>query len=129
VAAAGDVDNLVAVLRLDDGAVASVDLSRNARFGDDVRTEVLGSSGAVFVDALPVARGRLGDRSGVVDLPCSIAADPMAAGVAAQATAFVARVQGSGIEVPGAAASARATRIGWAVIEAARTGEEIEVQP
>jgi myo-inositol 2-dehydrogenase/D-chiro-inositol 1-dehydrogenase len=129
VAAAGDVDNLVAVLRLDDGAVASVDLSRNARFGDDVRTEVLGSSGAVFVDALPVARGRLGDRSGVVDLPCSIAADPMAAGVAAQATAFVARVQGSGIEVPGAAASARATRIGWAVIEAASTGEEIEVQP
>ena len=44
VGAAGDVDNLVAVLELDGGAVATVDLSRNARYGDDVRTEVLGST-------------------------------------------------------------------------------------
>ena len=61
VGAAGDVDNLLAVLRLDDGAMASVDLSRNARFGDDVRTEALGSAGALFVDLLPTGRARLGD--------------------------------------------------------------------
>ena len=60
VGAAGDLDNLVAVLELDGGAVATVDLSRNARFGDDVRTEVLGSGGAVLVDALPTGRARAG---------------------------------------------------------------------
>ena len=38
----GDVDNLVAVLELDGGAIATVDLSRNCRYGDDVRTELLG---------------------------------------------------------------------------------------
>jgi len=129
VAAAGDVDNLLTVLRLDDGAMASVDLSRNARFGDDVRTEVLGSSGAVFVDVLPSGRARLGDGSGIHDLPCSAAVDAMAAGVAAQAAAFAARVRGGDGDVPGAATSARATRIGLAVIEAAHTGEDVGVGP
>ena len=120
IASAGDVDNLLTVLRLDNGAMASVDLSRNARFGDDVRTEVLGSCGAVFVDVLPTGRARLGDESGVHDLPCSTATDAMAAGVTTQAAAFAERVRGGDGEVPGAAASARATRIGLAVIEAAR---------
>ena len=43
---AGDLDNLLAVLELEGGAVATVDLTRNARYGDDVRTEILGSQGA-----------------------------------------------------------------------------------
>ena len=127
VASVGDVDNLVAVLELDDGAVATVDLSRNARYGDDVRTEVLGSSGAVFVDLLPAGRARIGDGDGVRDLPGSDADDAMAAGVAGQARAFAAAVRGVDIDVPGAAASARATIIGQAVIEAARRGTAVEV--
>jgi len=127
VGASGDVDNLLAVLRLDDGAMASVDLSRNARFGDDVRTEVLGSAGALFVETLPTALTRLGEASGVDELPCSTAADAMAAGVAAQAAAFAAQVRGGDGDVPVAAASARSTRIGLAVIESARTGEEVAV--
>ena len=45
----------------------------------------------------------------------------MAAGVAEQARAFAAAVRGAPIEIPGAEASGRATRIGQAVIEAART--------
>ena len=59
--------------------------------------------------------------------PCSTATDAMAAGVAAQAAAFAERVRGGDGEVPGAAASARATRIGLAVIDAARTGEAVGV--
>lgn len=127
VAAAGDVDNLLAVLRLDDGAMATVDLSRNARFGDDVRTEALGSSGAVFVELLPTGRARLGDGTGMHDIPGSTTVDAMAAGVAAQASAFAARVRGGDVELPGAHASARATRIGLAVIESAHTGREVEL--
>ncbi len=92
---AGDVDNLVAVLELDGGAVATVDLSRNARFGDDIRTEILGSDGALLIDALPSGRTRIGTRSGMRVLPDSEVDDVMAAGVAGQARAFAAAVRGA----------------------------------
>jgi predicted dehydrogenase len=129
VASVGDVDNLVAVLRLDDGSAATVDLSRNAGYGDDVRTEVLGASGAVFVDLLPTGRARVGDRDGMRDLPSSEAEDAMVAGVSGQARAFAAAVRSVDVEVPGAAESARATIIGRAVIEAAQRGSAVEVAP
>lgn len=127
VGAAGDVDNLVAVLELDGGGVATVDLSRNARYGDDVRTEVLGSHGALFVDALPIGRTRLATADGVREVAAAAVADVMAAGVVGQARAFAAAVRGDGADVPGATASAEATRIGVAVIEAARTGRAVAV--
>jgi predicted dehydrogenase len=125
---AGDVDNLVAVLELDGGAVATVDLSRNARFGDDVRTEVLGSGGALLVESLPHGRARVGTGSGLHDLAGSEADDAMAAGLAEQARAFAAAARGAPVDVPDAAASGRATRIGQAVIEAARTGRAVAIE-
>jgi myo-inositol 2-dehydrogenase / D-chiro-inositol 1-dehydrogenase len=125
---AGDVDNLVAVLELDGGAVATVDLSRNARFGDDVRTEVLGSDGALLVESLPRGRTRVGTGAGLHDLAGSEADDAMAAGVAEQARAFAAATRGAAVDVPDAAASGRATRIGRAVIEAARSGQAVAVE-
>lgn len=48
-AAHGDVDTSVVTLRFASGPIASVDNSRRATFGYDVRTEVHGSEGAVFV--------------------------------------------------------------------------------
>jgi inositol 2-dehydrogenase len=56
--AVGDIDNAVINLRFANGAIGNVDLSRNARYGYDVRTEVLGSAGAVIVGgrAEPAAR-------------------------------------------------------------------------
>jgi myo-inositol 2-dehydrogenase/D-chiro-inositol 1-dehydrogenase len=124
---AGDVDNLVAVLELDGGAVATVDLSRNARFGDDVRTEVLGSDGALLVESLPQGRTRVGTGAGLRDLDGSDVDDVMAAGVAEQARAFAMAARGVAVEIPDAGASSRATRIGRAVIEAARAGRPVDV--
>ena len=130
VGSVGDVDNLVAVLELDDGAVATVDLSRNARYGDDVRTEVLGSSGAVFVDLLPTGRARLGDGDGRARAAWLRRLTTRwrrrrrtGAGVRRRGRA------GCDVDVPGATASARATSIGQAVIEAARSGTAVEVAP
>jgi hypothetical protein len=108
--------------------VATVDLSRNARFGDDVRTEVLGSDGALLVESLPHGRTRVGTAAGVRDLAESEADDAMAAGVAEQARAFAAAARGAPVDVPDAAASGRATRIGQAVIEAARRGQAVAVE-
>ena len=45
----GDMDNAVINLRFESGALGSVELSRNAFYGYDLRTEVLGSNGVVRV--------------------------------------------------------------------------------
>ncbi len=55
--AMGDVDNAVVDLRMADGTVGSVELTRNASYGEDVRTEVLGTTGSVLVGLLPLTQG------------------------------------------------------------------------
>jgi len=124
----GDVDNLVAVLDLAGGAAATVDLSRNARYGDDVRTEILGSDGAIFVDLLPTGRTRLATRSGVRVIAGSESADAVAAGIVSQAEAFAAAVRTGRPEVPGAAASTRALQVGRAVQASAATGVPVSIE-
>jgi predicted dehydrogenase len=127
-AAVGDVDNLVAVLELDGGAVATVDLSRNCRYGDDVRTEILGSQGALLIDLLPSGRVRLGTADGMVDLDGVAVGDVTADGVANQAAAFAAAIRGTGEPGPGALASAQATLIGHAVQQSIRTSTAVDVE-
>ncbi len=127
VGAAGDVDNLVAMLDLEGGAVAIVDLSRNARYGEDVRTEILGSEGAIFVDMLPTARTRLADRSGVRVVAESEVDDAVAAGVAEQARIFAARVDGAEVDAPGALESGRAVHVAHRLEEAIRRGGPVAV--
>ena len=125
----GDLDNLLAVLRLTGGVVATVDLTRNARYGDYVRSEVLGSHGAVFVDFLPTAKARLATGAGVETLPGSEVADATAAGVVAQAAVFAAAIRGEEVDYPGARESARATEVGRAVNRSAATGRAEGVAP
>ena len=125
----GDVDNLVAVLEMDGGAIVTVDLSRNCRYGDDVRSEILGSQGALLIDLLPGGRVRLGTASGMVDLDDVDVGDVTSSGVANQAIAFAAAIRGTGPPGPGAVASARATLIGHAVQRSMQTGQPIDVDP
>ncbi|MFQ5556450.1 MAG: Gfo/Idh/MocA family oxidoreductase [Acidimicrobiales bacterium] len=127
VGAAGDVDNLLAVLDLTGGAVATVDLSRNCRYGDDVRTEILGEDGAIFVDLLPTGRARLATAAGVEVVSGSVTDDAFEAGVAGQAVAFAEAVSGSRADFPGAGAAARAVATGRAVQQAA-TGAPVALR-
>jgi len=48
----GDIDNALINLRFANNAVGNIDLSRNAIFGYDVRTEVLGSEGSLQIGSL-----------------------------------------------------------------------------
>lgn len=48
----GDIDNAVINLRFANNAVGNIDLSRNAIFGYDIRTEVLGSEGSLLIGTL-----------------------------------------------------------------------------
>ncbi|GAC1349979.1 MAG: scyllo-inositol 2-dehydrogenase [Ktedonobacteraceae bacterium] len=45
----GDIDNALINLRFVNGALGNVEVSRNAFYGYDIRTEVLGSEGAVMI--------------------------------------------------------------------------------
>ncbi len=45
----GDIDNAVINLRFSNGALGNVEVSRNAFYGYDIRTEVLGSEGAITI--------------------------------------------------------------------------------
>jgi len=128
IGAAGDVDNLVAVLGLEGGAVATVDLTRNCRYADDVRTEVLGEEGAVFIDLLPVGRTRLATASGIEVVPGSETDDAFIEGIVRQAEAFAEAVRGGISHGPGATASTRAVMLGRAVQEAASTGSPLTLR-
>lgn len=48
----GDIDNAVINLRFANDAVGNVDVSRNAIYGYDIRTEVIGSKGSLFIGDL-----------------------------------------------------------------------------
>jgi predicted dehydrogenase len=48
----GDIDNAVVNLKFANGAIGNVDVSRNAIYGYDIRTEVVGSEGSVFIGGL-----------------------------------------------------------------------------
>lgn len=45
----GDIDNAVVNMRFSQGALGNVEVSRNALYGYDIRTEVLGTQGAVNI--------------------------------------------------------------------------------
>lgn len=124
----GDVDNLLAVLDLSTGARATVDLSRNCRYGDDVRTEILGDDGAIFVEMFPTGRTRLATAAGVETVAGSEVDDAMAAGLIAQADAFRRRIAGEQIEHPGADASRRTIEIGRAVQASISSGHPVPVE-
>jgi scyllo-inositol 2-dehydrogenase (NAD+) len=50
-ASAGDIDNALVNMRFASGALGNIEASRNAFYGYDIRTEVLGSDGAVMIGA------------------------------------------------------------------------------
>jgi myo-inositol 2-dehydrogenase/D-chiro-inositol 1-dehydrogenase len=60
---AGDVDTAVAVLRFSNGAIAIADVSREAAYGYDVRTEIHGSRGMLLTGGDGMQNGRILDSS------------------------------------------------------------------
>ena len=118
----GDLDNAIVVAHLDGGEVAVVDLSRNAGYANDIRSEILGSSGAVFVETVPSGRACVATSAGVRELETGTARDAMQTGIARELTAFAAAVRGAGNGVPGARESARALRVAQAAVRSTVTG-------
>jgi myo-inositol 2-dehydrogenase/D-chiro-inositol 1-dehydrogenase len=122
---AGDIDCAAMLLELEGGVPAVVDLSRNARYADDMRTEILTADGAVFIDTVPGGHVRIGSRSGRDILTDSLVEDGFLDGVARELGAFVMTVDGGSMEFPDAFASSQAVRVALAANRAAATGRWI----
>lgn len=61
----GDVDGAVINLRFDDDALGTVEVGRNGTYGYDVRTEVVGTEGAVRVGFVPPVKTRADANDGL----------------------------------------------------------------
>ncbi len=125
----GDFDNAMVFASLEDGTRAVIDMSRNGRYADDLRLEILGSDGVLFADTVPVSRLRLGTRRGLETVWEDSAGDGFVRAVAAELSAFSALAAGEATPaaVPGAAESIRATRIGEAARDSAASGASVRI--
>jgi len=62
----GDIDNAMINLQYANGAIGNIDLSRNAVYGYDIRTEVLGSEGGLLIGKLQQTSTLVMTRQGVI---------------------------------------------------------------
>ena len=61
----GDIDNAMINLKFENGAIGNIDVSRNAVYGYDIRTEVLGSEGGLLIGKLQQTATLVMTRAGV----------------------------------------------------------------
>lgn len=126
----GDVNVSAALVELANGVPVSIDLSRNGRYSDDMRTEILGSDGAIFVDYHPHSRTRLGTAIGLEEIPESRVADGFLDGVVGELRAFLEGIRDDQPGVrPDGLDSARAVAAAHAAAEAVRSGQWVAVSP
>ncbi len=122
---AGDVDNAVVSLTFETGAVGTVDLSRNARYGYDVRAEIVGDEGALLIGKLrqtPVVRL---SRSGATHDVFSWYPERFAQAFAAEMAAFVEALRTERAPSPDGWDGRCASEIGHAAVDSWRTGKPV----
>jgi predicted dehydrogenase len=127
-AGAGDYDSTVVNLRFAGGATGTVELARTAVYGEDVRTEVVGTEGSVFVGHLPFGHGAHAGRGTVV----ADAIDPattlrFASAYAAQVEAFVRAIVEDRPVTPTGDDATAALRIALAARRSASEGRPVRV--
>jgi inositol 2-dehydrogenase len=124
----GDVDNAVVSLTFENGALGVVDLSRNARYGYDIRAEVLGDEGALSIGGLQQTPLLVLSRDGVAHDVYPWYPERFADAFLGEVTAFVDAVQGGRTPKPGGLDGRRATEIGVAALESWRSGQPMRVR-
>lgn len=122
----GDIDNLAIAARLESGAVGIIDLSRNCRYAEDVRTEILGSDGAIFVETVPTWKVSLGTRKGLTEI--ARGGDAFFEGVVGEIRSFVEAIRFKDVtETVGAGASARALDLAKAAVYSSQVGQRVRI--
>jgi predicted dehydrogenase len=127
--ALGDLDNAAVTVRFDGGGTAALHISRTCPWGHDVRAEVVGDEGSVFI-------GNAASRAGVTVMRCEDGAtfpqdyrELFADAYAAELAAFVAACTGDGPPGPTLDDDRRAVAVGVAARASAVAGRPLEVGP
>jgi predicted dehydrogenase len=124
----GDVDNAVVSLTFENGALGVVDLSRNARYGYDIRAEVLGDEGALFIGGLQQTPLSVLSRDGVAHDVFPWYPERFADAFLGEVAAFVDAIQAGRAPQPGGIDARRASEIGVAALESWRSKQPVKVE-
>jgi predicted dehydrogenase len=126
----GDIDNACILLRFASGALGTIEVSRTARYGYDIQTEVLGADGALRIGA----SAKRGLEDVQLLLPQAASDDPtppfvqrFAPAYRAQIEDFVECVRGDRPPRASGADALAAIQIAEAATLAARRGQPVEV--
>jgi myo-inositol 2-dehydrogenase/D-chiro-inositol 1-dehydrogenase len=127
--ALGDLDNAAVTIRFDRGGIAALHISRTCPWGHDVRVEVVGDEGSVFI-------GNAASRDGVMLVTRADGAsfpqdyrELFADAYGAELAAFVAACTADGPPGPDLEDDRRAVAIGVAARASAVSGHLLEVGP
>ena len=123
--AVGDIDNAVVNLRFRSGALGNVEVSRNAFYGYDIRTEVLGSDGAVTIGAYQQTPVLLLTRAGAQHDVTPYLMERFGDAYRAQLAAFVECLREDRVPEVGGADALAALAIGVAATESYHTGRAV----
>jgi scyllo-inositol 2-dehydrogenase (NAD+) len=123
----GDVDNAVVSMAFENGGLASIDFSRNARYGYDIRAEVLGDEGALLIGGLQETPLLVLSRDGVSHDVYPWYPQRFADGFLGEVAAFVDALQAGRTPQPGGVDGRRATEVGVAAVESWRSGQPVHV--
>lgn len=122
-----DADNAVISLRFASGGIGTVDFSRNARYGYDIRAEVVGDEGAVMVGRLQQKPFLFLSRGGVTHDVYPWYAERFGEAFHAEMAAFVDALQHGRAPLPGPEDGRRATQIGVAAADSMASGRPVRL--
>ena len=122
----GDLDNAAVTVRFDGGGIAALHISRTCPWGHDVRAEIVGDDGSLFVGNPPP--GPLATRADVEGFPQDYR-ELFADAYLAELAAFVAACAGGAPEGASVDDDRRAVAVGVAARASAVAGEPLAVGP
>jgi predicted dehydrogenase len=124
-----DMDNGIASFTFENGTLGSAELSRNARYGYDIRTEVLGSEGALWIGTINQTALHVLTPAGVTHDVFPWYLERFDAAFRGEMDAFVAALSAGERDLSPSVYDARAAlAIGIAARESWRSGGVVEVR-
>jgi scyllo-inositol 2-dehydrogenase (NAD+) len=124
----GDVDNAIVSLAFENGAMGGIDFSRNARYGYDIRAEVLGDEAALMIGSLQQTTMLFLSRDGVTHDVFPWYPQRFADAFMGEVAAFVDALQADRPPKPDGLDGRRATEIGIAAVESWLSGQPVSVR-
>ena len=127
--AVGDIEALAALVVTAGGSPATIDLARSVRYGDDVRTEIVGARGALMLSAVGAGSLVLGDPAGLTTV-AHVSDDVLDDALAFQTDTFARAIGGTRhAALPGARESSHALAAAQAMRRARLSGAVETVRP